>query len=172
MIILLKKSLEKRKGISLNLSPRLLHQPKTHINTSLCKFAIRKLFSKIDLNPREYLSATPEFKKSFLRPGGAMGKKSDIVRVIRDGKRPLIIPYELLGREEINPLEKLLLVLIDHLYSDEHKGCCASNEHLADILKVKPNTIAKSLVKLRKLNLIKDVSFDGRTRVIEEGSNE
>jgi Helix-turn-helix domain len=78
----------------------------------------------------------------------------------------IFIPIEILEREDINAFDKVLLSWIDALYCKDHHGCFASNEYLANRLKVEPNTIAKIITKLRKLNLIEDISFDGRTRVI------
>lgn len=60
----------------------------------------------------------------------------------------------------------MLLALIDGYHCEEHGGCYASNQHLAKKLQVKENTIVKSLVKLRKLGVIEDISFNGRKRVI------
>jgi hypothetical protein len=90
----------------------------------------------------------------------------------QDPKKPkprftgIFIPVEILEYEDLSLTEKLLLSWIDALYDEEKGGCFASNEYLADRMGIKPNTISKSLVKLRKLNLIEDISFDGRERVI------
>lgn len=78
----------------------------------------------------------------------------------------IFIPIEILENEDLNAFDKIVLSWIDALYCKEHHGCYASNEYIATRLKVEPNTIAKILTKLRKLNLIEDVSFDGRKRVI------
>jgi len=84
----------------------------------------------------------------------------------------IFIPAEILEREELTLMEKFLLSWIDALYCKNHGGCFASNEYLASKLGAKENTVAKSLTKLRKLNLLADVSFDGRTRVIRATLNE
>ena len=78
----------------------------------------------------------------------------------------IFIPVEILEHPDLTMLEKLLLAWIDALYCKTHRGCYASNEHFADRLNVKENTIVKALTSLRKKNLVVDVSFDGRTRVI------
>lgn len=78
----------------------------------------------------------------------------------------IFIPVEILEMKNINALDKILLSWIDALYCKEHRGCFASNEYLAARLNVETNTVAKILTKLRKLNLIEDVAFDGRRRVI------
>ncbi len=78
----------------------------------------------------------------------------------------LFIPVEVLNHPELTLLEQMLLSWIDALYSEAKKGCYASNDYFATKLKVKENTIAKALTSLRQKNLIEDVSFDGRHRVI------
>jgi len=78
----------------------------------------------------------------------------------------IFLPAEILEMSEISWMEKILLSHIDSLYCKEHGGCYASNAYLATILGSEENTIAKSITKLRKLDLIEDVSFNGRQRVI------
>lgn len=78
----------------------------------------------------------------------------------------IFIPVEILEMEDLTLLDQLLLSWIDALYSKEHGGCFAKNDYLADRLRVKENTIAKALTKLRQKGLIEDVSFDGRHRII------
>lgn len=78
----------------------------------------------------------------------------------------IFIPIEILELDTINAMDKILLSWIDALYCKDHKGCYASNEYIATKLNLEANTVAKILTKLRKLNLIEDVSFDGRKRVI------
>jgi len=79
----------------------------------------------------------------------------------------IFIPVEVLEIEDLTPLEQILLSWIDALYDKEKGGCFASNQYLAQRLKVKENTIAKCMVNLRKKNLIEDISFDGRKRVVK-----
>ena len=80
----------------------------------------------------------------------------------------IFIPVEILQIEILSLFEMMLLSWIDALYCPEHGGCYASNQYLASKLKnVKENTVVKSLVKLRKLGYIQDVSFNGRVRVIK-----
>lgn len=78
----------------------------------------------------------------------------------------IFIPAEILEIEELTLLDQLLISWIDALYCKERGGCFAKNEYLAAKLRVKENTIVKSLVKLRAMGLIKDVSFDGRNRIM------
>jgi len=73
MIILLKKSLKKRRETSCNSSPRLNRQPKSSTNKGLYQLWNQKLSTNIDLNPSEYFSTTPEFKKSLFILGGNNG---------------------------------------------------------------------------------------------------
>lgn len=80
----------------------------------------------------------------------------------------LFIPSEVTDLDELTLFEERLLALIDSLYCKDHGGCFASNEYLAKKMKnAKVNTVVKALVNLRKLNLIEDVSFNGRKRVIK-----
>ena len=79
----------------------------------------------------------------------------------------IFIPAEVLQLENITLMEMMLLSWIDALFCKQKGGCFASNEYLASKLRVKENTIAKSLTNLRQLGYIEDVSFDGRTRVIK-----
>jgi len=78
----------------------------------------------------------------------------------------IFIPVEILEIEELSPLEQFLISWIDALYCENHGGCFASNDYLAEKLRVKENTISKALTNLRKIGLLEDVSFDGRHRVI------
>lgn len=78
----------------------------------------------------------------------------------------IFIPVEILELKNLSYLEKFLLSWIDALYCKKHGGCFVSNKHLANKLDVKENTVSKALTHFRKLKLIEDVSFDGRTRVI------
>lgn len=87
-----------------------------------------------------------------------------------EGPKPrftgIFTPVEILDREDLSFLEKVLLSWIDALFCKDHGGCYASNEYLALRLMVQENTIAKAITNLRRLDLISDVSFNGRTRVI------
>lgn len=78
----------------------------------------------------------------------------------------IFIPAEILEMENLTPLEQMLVSWIDALHSKEYGGCFASNEYLAQKLRVKENTIAKAITNLRQLGLIEDISFNGRHRVI------
>ena len=78
----------------------------------------------------------------------------------------IFIPVEILEMDDLSPNEVILLSWIAALSSNEKGACFASNEYLSKKLKVKENTIAKSISNLRKKGLIEDVSFDGRVRLM------
>ncbi len=78
----------------------------------------------------------------------------------------IFLPVEILDKEELTLLDQVLLSWIDALFCKEHGGCFAKNDYLAKRLHVKENTIAKSIMKLRHMGLIEDISFDGRNRVM------
>ena len=78
----------------------------------------------------------------------------------------VFLPVEIMELESLTYLDQILLAWIDALFCPDHGGCYAKNEYLAQKLRTKENTIAKAITKLRGMGLIKDVSFDGRNRVI------
>jgi len=76
------------------------------------------------------------------------------------------IPREIWLHPELLPLEKLLWAEVHSLYDREKKGCYASNEYLAEFFSVSERYIREMLNKLKGLGFVKQVSFDGRQRVI------
>ena len=76
------------------------------------------------------------------------------------------IPIEIWKIEGITTLEAMLLSMIDYLHCKQAGGCFASNAFLAEKLKVKENTIKKALVKLRHMDLVENLSFEGRRRIM------
>lgn len=78
----------------------------------------------------------------------------------------IFVPVEILNLN-LSPLEQMILSLIEMFYCSDLNGFTESNKKIANILKVKENSVAKSLTYLRQLGLIKDVTFDGRKRVIK-----
>lgn len=75
------------------------------------------------------------------------------------------IPYEILQNDELTSTEKILYAEIYYLdRPDEH--CTASNEHLAQFLKISEAGVKKCLTHLRELGYIHTVAFDGRKRSI------
>ncbi len=84
----------------------------------------------------------------------------------------LFLPAEILEMDDLTHTDVMLLSWIDALYSEEHQGCYASNAWFAHKLKIKENTVKVLLAKLKQKKLIKQVSFDGRIRVIRAAKEE
>ncbi len=78
----------------------------------------------------------------------------------------IFIPAEILQLEDLSPLDIMVLSWIDALMREEKGGCYASNDYLAAKLKVKKDTVSKVITKLKKMDLIRQVSFDGRQRIL------
>lgn len=80
----------------------------------------------------------------------------------------IFIPVEILDLPELNSTDIIMLSWIDALDDpkNSHSGCFASNKYLADRLKLQENTVNKIISKLKDLGLIRQVSFDGRIRVL------
>lgn len=91
---------------------------------------------------------------------------------MRDSPKPnprftgLFIPAEVLDIPDLSPNEIILLAWIDALYNEEYKGCFASNTYFSEKLRVKEDTITRMISKLKEKDLIEQVSFDGRTRIL------
>lgn len=77
------------------------------------------------------------------------------------------IPREIWLRKDINALEKILWAEIHSLYDREKGGCYASNEYLAQFVGVQDRRLRDMIYNLRDKGLIKNVSFDGRIRIIK-----
>ena len=75
------------------------------------------------------------------------------------------IPKEIYLNKELNWTDKILVVEINSL--DNERGCFASNDYFAEFLGVTKTTISTSISKLKKMGFIKQISFDGRTRVLK-----
>jgi hypothetical protein len=74
------------------------------------------------------------------------------------------IPVEL-DRFGLSNIEKLLLSIIDSL-DDPEKHCYASNGYLSEQMGLSISRISFYLTKFKKMNLIEEVSFSGRQRII------
>ncbi len=74
------------------------------------------------------------------------------------------IPKEIYLAEDLNALDKLLLVEINSLDKGDEKGCFASSEYLGNFLGKGEDNINKMIAKLKKLGYIKRIYFDGRIR--------
>jgi len=77
----------------------------------------------------------------------------------------LWFPKELWFDEDLEPLEKLLLLEINSLDTDK-LGCVASNKYLSKFLKTSERNIQRYILKLKKKNYIYQEKFDGRIRVL------
>jgi len=75
------------------------------------------------------------------------------------------LPREIYLDKNLSWTEKILYVEIQSL--DNENGCFASNEYFAEFLDVSTTTISIAISKLRKLNYVECVSFDGRKRVLK-----
>ena len=78
----------------------------------------------------------------------------------------LWIPSEIWHREDLTLSEKCIWSMI-YSFSKTESGCFASNKYFAREVKVSEPTVQKNISNLKKLGLIKQVSFDGRFRVLE-----
>lgn len=72
----------------------------------------------------------------------------------------------------ISAKECMLLATIDSLVRNgpcgESVGCFASNEYLATKIHIKDaNMVRKMIAKFKKMNLVRQVDFDGRKRYLE-----
>lgn len=77
----------------------------------------------------------------------------------------IFIPREIWLHNELTSFEKNLWAEIDSLDTPE-QGCYASNEYFCKFFGVQPKTLQRGIKKLRSLNLVKIVEFNGRKRVI------
>jgi uncharacterized phage protein (TIGR02220 family) len=95
-----------------------------------------------------------------------MGKKINLRRFLsmeRDFKG-VWIPKEIYLNKELSWSEKILLVEIDSL--DNERGCFASNPYFAEFLGVSETRVSKMISKLKKLEYIRQESFNGRERIL------
>lgn len=93
-----------------------------------------------------------------------MSIPADDRQISRDFKG-IWIPREIWLNKDLNHLEKCLWAEIDSL-DREVEGCTASNKYFCSFFGVKERTLQDSLSRLKKLGLIKQVAFDGRTRTL------
>lgn len=77
------------------------------------------------------------------------------------------IPKEIWLCEGLSLLAKSVWAEIHSLYSEEHDGCYASNEYLADFAGVKERRLQEVLAELRDKGLIEYVAFNGRLRILK-----
>ena len=73
-------------------------------------------------------------------------------------------PAEVWLDTRLTALEKMILMEIDSLDGDG--GCWASNDYLADFCVCSKATVTRAISKLIELGYVRQVAFDGRTRVL------
>ena len=74
------------------------------------------------------------------------------------------IPKEIYSNDKLSWSEKILLVEIDSL--DNEDGCFASNFYFSEFLGVSEVRISNIIAKLKKLNYIEQLNFNGRQRIL------
>ena len=74
------------------------------------------------------------------------------------------IPKEIWLNEELTLLEKIIFVEIDSLDNENH--CTAGNEYFATFCGCSESKVSKAIKKLKELEMIEELSFDGRHRKI------
>lgn len=79
------------------------------------------------------------------------------------GIKGVWLPGEVAFNNELTEKDKFVWWVIDSLDCTED-NCWASNEYIAYLLDVNPQTISNSVRKLKEKDYIKQVSFDGRVR--------
>lgn len=76
------------------------------------------------------------------------------------------IPRAIYEDKNINALEKMILVEIDHL-AKQKLGCVASNKHFADHCGCSERTVSRAISKLEELGYISSRVYDGKNRKID-----
>ena len=76
------------------------------------------------------------------------------------------IPKEVWLDTDLNALDKIILVEIDSLDSEE-RGCFASNKYLAEFCQCSESKVSRSISKLTKFGYVSVKSFNGRCRVLK-----
>lgn len=71
---------------------------------------------------------------------------------------------ELYIADKLTQTEVFLLAMIDCLVGE--RGCYASNEYLAKQLRMKEDTVSKAVSRLIKMELLEQVAFNGRQRIL------
>jgi hypothetical protein len=77
------------------------------------------------------------------------------------------IPREIWLAQNLSCIEKCVWAEIHSLFDRERGGCYASNEYLMEFFGLKDRRLREIVYKLRDLGWVKEVSFDGRNRVIK-----
>lgn len=74
------------------------------------------------------------------------------------------IPISIWRNKELSAIEVILLAEIDSL--DKAQGCYASNEYFAKFLDISEASVSRYITHLKKLGLVYQKKFDGRTRYL------
>lgn len=75
------------------------------------------------------------------------------------------IPKEVWLDENLSALEKVILIEIDSLDTEENH-CYASNKYLAEFCRCSEIKVSQAIKKFLELGYIEQISFDGRTRIL------
>jgi len=76
----------------------------------------------------------------------------------------VFIPEEVWYDTRLSALDKMIFAEIDSL--DDGSGCRATNAYLADFCVCSKATVTRAISKLIELGYVRQVAFDGRTRVL------
>lgn len=75
------------------------------------------------------------------------------------------IPREVWLNKELSALDKIILAEIDSLDNEQH--CIAGNNYIAKFCQCSESKVSKSVKKLIEMGYVKQLSFDGRQRVLQ-----
>ncbi|MBM9592396.1 helix-turn-helix domain-containing protein [Leptospira sp. 201903075] len=78
------------------------------------------------------------------------------------------IPARIESRKDLSIAEKVILSEIESFTASGK--CFASNEHFANLLGLKPDTISRMISRLKKRGFVVQTGFDGRRRFLCLGS--
>ena len=78
----------------------------------------------------------------------------------------ILIPIEVFANPELTPTDMFVYSVVHSLDGKDH--CFASNSFIANILNINIRQASRSISKLIESGYFKQVSFDGRKRVITE----
>jgi len=76
----------------------------------------------------------------------------------------LIFPYQLLGDDQLNPLDITVYAVVYWIERLKEGRCASSNEYIAEIARTTSGSVANSLSKLSKLGYISIVYKDANKR--------
>lgn len=91
---------------------------------------------------------------------------NDSVERLKENRefRGIWIPKEIWFDDNLDAIEKCILVEIDSLDNENH--CVASNNYFAHFIGCSESKVSKSISKLIDLGYVKQVHFDGRIRIL------